>query len=183
MACARSFRDSNAAGVPVLSRLDFILRVRLKGRPAIVGGAFAAALLISVLIFLLLGNGKVSRVLFFPVSHGSRLAAEQRLLPRHHSLEGDVRELVEGVLLGPMRHDLARVFPRGAAVRALVVHNGILYVDLAPSAALPDPEVPLAGSAAAEALARSARANFPGLREVVVFIDGQALPGPKQKKI
>jgi len=182
MVCARSFHDSNAAGVPVLSRLDFILQARLKGRPAMVGGVFAGALLLSVLLFLLLGNGKVSRVLFFPVGHGTRLAAEQRLLPRQHSLEGDVRDLVEGVLLGPMRHDLARVFPRGAAVRALVVHNRILYVDLAPSAALPDPEAPLRGAAAAEVLARSVRANFPRLREVVVFIDGQALQGPEQKK-
>ena len=183
MACARSFRDSNAAGVPVLSRFDFILQARLKGRPAMAGGAFAGALLLSVLLFLLLGNGKVARVLFFPAGHGTRLAAEQRLLPRHHSLDDDVRELVEGVVLGPMRHDLARVFPRGSAVRAIVVRSRTLYVELNPLAALPDPETPLTGAASAEALARSVRANFPRLREVVVFIDGQALQGSEQKRI
>lgn len=183
MACARSFPDSNAAGVPVFNRLDFILQARLKGRPAILGGAFLAALALSVLLFLLLGDAKASRVLFFPVGHGTRLAAEQRLLPRHRSLEDDVRELVDGVLLGPMRHDLARVFPRGVAVRALVVRNRVLYVDLAALAAIPDPEVPLAGAEAAEALARSVRANFPRLRETIVSIDGQAPHGPRENKI
>ncbi len=183
MACARSFPDSNAAGVPVLNRFDFILQARLKGRPAIFGGAFLGVLVLSILLFFLMGNAKVSRVLFFPVSHGTRLAAEQRLLPRSRSLESDVRELVDGVLLGPMRHDLARVFPRGVMVRALVVRNRALYVDLTALAAIPDPEAPLAGAAAAEALARSVRANFPRLRETIVSIDGQAPHGPKEKKI
>jgi hypothetical protein len=183
MACARLFPDSNAAGVLVFNRLDFILQARLKGRPAILGGAFLGALALSILLFLLMGNAKVSRALFFPVGHGTRLAAEQRLLPRSGSLEGDVRELVDGVLLGPMRHDLARVFPRGVTVRALVVRNRILYVDLTALAAIPDPEVPLAGTAAAEALGRSIRANFPRLRETVVSIDGQAPHAPREKKI
>lgn len=183
MGCARSFHDSNAAGARVFNRLDFILQARLKGKPAILGGAFLGALALSILLFLWLGNAKVSRVIFFPVGNGTRLAAEQRLLPRHRSLEGDVRELVDAVLLGPMRHDLARTFPRGATVRALVVRGRILYVDLAPRAAIPDEEVPLAAAAAAEALARSVRANFPRLRETVVSIDGQAPHEPKEKKI
>jgi hypothetical protein len=183
MACARSFPDSNAAGVLVFNRLDFILQARLKGKPAILGGAFLGVLALSILLFLLMGNAKVSRALFFPVDHGTRLAAEQRLLPRSGSLEGDVRELVDGVLLGPMRPDLARVFPRGVTVRALVVRSRVLYVDLTALAAIPDPEVPLAGTAAAEALGRSVRANFPRLRETVVSIDGQAPRGPQQKKI
>jgi hypothetical protein len=63
------------------------------------------------------------------------------------------------------------------------VRNRILYVDLTALAAIPDPEVPLAGTAAAEALGRSIRANFPRLRETVVSIDGQAPHAPREKKI
>ena len=130
----------------MFSRLDFILQARLRGRPAIVGAALLGAFALSVLLFLLLGNGKVSRVLFFPDSPGRALVAEQRLVPRHRPLEGDVRELVDGVLLGPMRHDLARLFPRGATVQTLVVREPRLYVDLSPTAAIPDAEAPLAAA-------------------------------------
>jgi hypothetical protein len=165
----------------VLSRLDFILQARLRGRPAIVGAALLGACALSVLLFLLLGNGKVSRVLFFPDSRGARLVAEQRSLPRHHGLEEEVRELVDGVLLGPMRHDLARLFPRGVTVQTLVVRNRVLYLDLSPAAALPDPEVPLAGEPALNALARSIHANFPRLRELALSIDGQ-VPQAREKK-
>lgn len=165
----------------MLSRFGFILRARLQGRAAILGGALLGACALSVLLFLLLGNGKVSRVLFFPDVRGGRLVAEQRSLPRQRGLEGEVRELVEGVLLGPMRHDLARLFPRGVTVQSLIVQNRVLYLDLSPGAALPDPEAPLDAAAALGALARSIRANFPRVRELSVSIDGQ-VPRASEKK-
>jgi hypothetical protein len=172
----------------VPGRLDFILQARLRGRPAIVGGALLGALAVSVLLFLLLGNGKVQRVLFFPDTRGSRLVAEQRTLPRHRGLEAEARELVEGVLLGPLRPDLARAFPRGVTVQSLLVRNRVLFVDISASAALPDAEVPLAAGEALQALARSIRANFPRVREVQATIGGQvpaarAEPAEEKKKI
>lgn len=154
-------------------RLDFILQARLRGRPAIVGGVLLGALAVSLLLFLLLGNGKVPRVLFFPDTRGSRLVAEQRALPRHRGLEQEARELVEGFLLGPLRPDLARAFPRGVTVQSLLVRNRVLYVDISASAALPDPEVPLEAGEALEVLARAIRVNFPRVREVQATIGGQ----------
>lgn len=169
-------------------RLDFILQARLRGRPAIVGGTLLGALAVSLLLFFLLGNGKVQRVLFFPDTRGVSLVAEQRSLPRHQGLEEDARELVEGFLLGPLRPELSRAFPRGATVQSLVVRNGVLYLDLSAAAALPDPEVSLEAREALEALARAIRANFPRVRKVQATIGGQvpalrSRPAEEKKKI
>ena len=165
------------------SRFDFISQARLRGRPAIVGAVLLGVCALSVLLFLLLGNGKVSRVLFFPDTLGARLVAERRLVPRHGTLEANVRELVDGALLGPMRPDLARLFPREITVQTLIVNEGVLFVDLSAGAALPDPETPMGATEAVEALSRSIRANFPRLRELAVTMDGQVPQAREKKKI
>jgi hypothetical protein len=157
--------------------------MRLRGKPAIVGYVFLGTLAVSLLLFLLLGNGRVSRVLFFPPESGHRLVAEQRFLPRHRGLEAEAAELVGGVLLGPTRHDALRLFPRGATVISVMASGKTLYVDLTPQVLVEDPEVPLRGQDALDALGRSLRFNFPRLKEVVFFIDGQQPRFGEKKKI
>jgi hypothetical protein len=167
----------------VLDRLDFLFRIRVRGRPLVLGAAFLGALLFSLLLFLLPGNGKVVRVLFFPAQTGRGIVAEERLLPRHHILEQDVAELAEGVLLGPTRHDALRIFPRGGSVLSSLVHGRTLYIDLSARLLVEDPEVPLKGEDALAALARSIRFNFPRVRQIVFFIDGQSPRFPAKKNI
>jgi hypothetical protein len=169
--------------VQVLDRLDFILRTRLRGRPLVLGAAFLGVLFFSLLLFLLAGNGKAVRVLFFPAQTGRGMVAEERLLPRHRILEQDVAELAEGVLLGPTRHDALRIFPRGGSVLSSLVHGRTLYSDLSPRLLVDDPEVPLKGEDALAALARSIRFNFPRVRQIVFFIDGQIPRFPEKKNI
>ncbi len=167
----------------MLDRLDFLLRVRLRGKPALLGAALLAVFALSLSLFLLAGNGKASRVLYFPGLGGRRLVAEERLLPRHPTIEENVTELAEGVLLGPARNDALRLFPRGARVIAAFVTGRTLVLDLSPLVLLDDPEVPLRGKAALDALGRSLRFNFPRLREVVFYIDGQRPRFPGEKNI
>jgi hypothetical protein len=167
----------------VLDRFDFILRMRVRGKPAILGAVLLGVLVLSLLLFLLAGNGKASRVLYFPAVDGRRLVAEERLLPRHASLEDNVTELAEGVLLGPARDDAVRLFPRGARVLSALVSGRTLFLDLSPSILVDDPEVPLKGVAAMDAFARTIRFNFPRLREVDFYIDGQRPVFAEKKKI
>jgi hypothetical protein len=169
--------------VVVLDRLDFLLRMRLRGRPAILGLAFLGVLALSLLLFLLTDNQGAARILYFPGHANRRMVAEQRLLPRHRSLERDVTELVEGLLLGPTRHDAQRIVPRGASVLSALVHGHALYLDLSPRVLGEDPEVPLHGEDAFSALARSIRFNFPRLREITISIDGQIPRFPGKKNI
>jgi len=157
----------------VLDRFDFIVRMRLRGRPAIMGLVFLGVLVLSLALFLLVGSRNEGRILYFPAQNGGRMVAEQRFLPRQTSLEGNVAELVEGVLLGPTRNDAMRIFPRGCSVLSAMISGRTLYLDLSPKLLVDDPEVPLKGADALAALARSIRFNFPRLREIVFYIDGQ----------
>jgi hypothetical protein len=167
----------------VLDRLDFLLRMRLRGPAAAVGAAFAGTLVVSALLFLLVGNARVGRILFFPSQPPGRIVAEMRLVPRHPTLEENVQETADNVFLGPSRPDALRLFPRGATVSAVMVSGRTLYVDVTPQILVEDPEVPLKGSEALAALSRSLRQNFPRFAEVVFFIDGQAPHFPEKKKI
>lgn len=167
----------------MLDRLDFILRMRVRGKPAALGAVFLGVLCLSLLLFLLLGNGKVSRVLYFPGVDGRRLVGEERLLPRHPTVEDSVTEVAEGVLLGPAREDAVRLFPRGARVLSALVSGRTLYLDLSPLILADDPEVPLKGPDALAALSRTLRFNFPHFREVDFYIDGQAPVFAGKKRI
>jgi hypothetical protein len=159
--------------VTVLSKFDIFSPIRDRGAPGILGAVFVGVLVVSVAFFLFFGNGTTNRILFFPALTGRSLVAEQRSLPRRGGFEKDVTELVEGVLLGPTRHDAQRLFPRGGRVTAAMMGRGTLYLDLSPLILVEDPDVPLAGKDALDALARSIRFNFPRVRSVVFLVDGQ----------
>ena len=75
------------------------------------------------------------------------------------------------------------IFLRGASVLSSLVRGRTLYLDLSPRLLVEDPEVPLRGEDALAALSRSITFNFPRLREVVFFIDGQTPRFPAKKNI
>jgi len=158
----------------VLADFNIFSRIRDRGATGILTAVLVGTLVVALALFLLFGNGSTSRILLFPVQTGKRLVAEQRLLPRKGGLERDIVELVEGVLIGPTRHDAKRLFPRGGRVVAAMLNGGTLYLDLSASILANDPDVPLAGQAALAALGRSIRFNFPRVRKVVFLVDGQS---------
>jgi hypothetical protein len=157
--------------------------MRLRGTPAAIGAAFVGTLAVSFLLFLVFGNWRVQRILFFPSQPPGRIVSEMRLVPRHPTLEENIQEAAENVLLGPTRHDALRLFPRGAAVTAVMVSGRTLYLDLTDQILVDDPEVPLKGPEALVALTRALKLNFPRFAEVVYFIDGQAPRFEEKKKI
>jgi hypothetical protein len=171
-------------GAAVFDRFDFILKIRLARRSAILGLVLLGTLLVSLGLYFIFGNALVPRVLYFPSRAGRHgLVAEQRFVPRHGIVVKDVTELADGVLLGPSRYDAVRLFPRGVSVTAAMLDGGTLYIDLSPQALSADPEVPVTGMDALQALGRTLRFNFPRIRGVVFFIDGQLPRFPDKKKI
>src|SRR5208337_1221653 len=110
----------NGAGAAVLNRFDFLLRIRLRGGPAAIGAAFVGTLAISLLLFFVFGNSKVPRILYFPSLPLGRIVAEMRYVPRHQTIEENVEETADNVLLGPTCHDALRLFPRGVTVTAVM---------------------------------------------------------------
>jgi len=167
----------------VFSRLDFLLDMRLKGRAGIAGWVLLGALVLSLVLFFFVGNARVERILYFPREHGKGSVAESRFLTRRTTLEGNITELVNGVLLGPARHDAARAFPRGATVRAAMIHGHTLYLDLTARVLAQDPDVPLGVGEAFDILMQSIRFNFPRVRDIVVYLDGQVPSLPEKKNI
>lgn len=154
------------------------------GRPAAVAGfSLFGVLALSLLVFFIWGNGRVKRVLFFPLEISGRLVSEERMLANHHNLEADLRELVDEEILGPERHDAALLIPRELTVRSLFVRSRVLYLDLSADFVTAGPDYPLRGKEALDAMRRSINFNFPRVREVAVTIDGQEPRFPEKKKI
>lgn len=167
----------------MLDRLDFILRMRLRGAARGVGVAFGAVLVVSLLLFFLAGNGRVARILYFPAATGGGQVAEMRFVTRHPGVEASVEETANNVLLGPTSPDAKRLFARGAVVSAVMVSGRTLYLDLTPQVLADDPEAHRRGQEALDILTRSLRRNFPRFNEVVYLIDGQVPHFPEKKKI
>jgi len=167
----------------VLDRLDFLLRMRLRGAAAAVGVALAATLLVSLSLFLLVGNTRVARILYFPSASGSRILAEMRLVPREAGMEASVKETADSVLLGPSRPDAQPLFARGATVSAVMLSGRTVYLDLTPQILEQDPEVPLPCDQALTVLTRALQLNFPRFTQVVYLIDGQVPHFAEKKKI
>ena len=145
----------------MFDRFDFILRMRVGRRPAIVGITFLGVLLLSLALYLFVGNRMVSRVLYFPGDSGRHgLVAEQRFVPRQDTQEKDIGELAAGILLGPTRAHSLRLFPRGGQVVASMISGRTLYLDLSQMCSVPDADVPVSGEDALRDLEKSIRFNF-----------------------
>jgi hypothetical protein len=119
--------------------------------------------------FLLLGLVRRTFV-FYSIDNGTPVV-EDRMLSRAASREADIRRYVEEVLLGPVSLDSASLFPRETRLRSLLYRDGIVYVDLSESAALP----PVEGGETFNGLYTlntGIRRNFSYVKDVRLFIAG-----------
>ncbi len=157
----------------MLDRLDFLRRIRLDRKQMAVGLVFLGVLALSLALAFTVGGARARRVVVFPAAGSARIVAEERYLPNHHDLEKNLRELVDGEILGPAARGSALLFPRDVTVRSLFVRSRVLYMDLSPELVLEGPEQPLHGEQALAVLEKSIRFNFPHVRSVVFTVGGQ----------
>jgi spore germination protein GerM len=115
---------------------------------------------------------------FYSVADWS-IIVEDRMLRRAESREDDMIRYVEEFLLGPVSPDLAPLFPRETRLESLLYRDGVAYVDLSESALFPTPEQSAGGSGDSagvfgnfQTLYRGIRRNFPYVREVRLFVNG-----------
>jgi hypothetical protein len=118
-------------------------------------------------------SGEFARRTFvFYLRDTGKAEVEERLLPSMPSQELVLRQYVEETLLGPVSPGAEPLFPRETTLRSLIFQDGIVYIDLSLSAALPY-------SAGADAfkslyiLYEGVRRNFDFVRDVRLFIGGQ----------
>ena len=116
-------------------------------------------------------SGVTRRTYVFYSILGAEPIVETRMLPKIQGMELSIQRYVSEALLGPMNANSAPLFPRGTRLNTLMLRDGIVYVDLSESAALPLPEgrdVFLS----LLTLNQGIRRNFPSVRDVRLFIGG-----------
>lgn len=125
-------------------------------------------------IFDLANSGFARRTFEFFAFEGGAAVVEDRMIPKSDSKELDIERYVRTALLGPVSLDLAPLFSPGTELRSLLYRDGVLYVDLSESAALP-----IQGNRdviqCLETLERGIRRNFSYISELMLFIDGNQI--------
>jgi hypothetical protein len=136
-------------------------------------GAFALSF-----VFFLQQRPGPRRVFYFTDFEGTRTFKEVRFLS-DTPVQGDVRLFVDELLLGPLTNGYRMLFAPGTRATLCVEQKRTLYVDLALDiGALFAPErTALPWDEGAALFKQNIRANFPGMREVVLFINGQEIGG------
>lgn len=148
--------------------------VRLRFRTDyILGGAFLLSLLLSLLFYFVAREPLARRTLFFPSMTGPLLSGEDRLLPVRQGQEANLRLLVDELILGPARSSHLRVLPRRTRVESLLLRRGSLYLNLSREALFQEEDGMREVTDALQAVGNTIWYNFPRLRHVHIFIDGQ----------
>ncbi|MDR0568021.1 MAG: GerMN domain-containing protein [Spirochaetaceae bacterium] len=115
---------------------------------------------------------------FYGIGTG-KAVVEERMLPRYPEAEQEITRYVEEVLLGPVLPKTAPLFCRDTALRSLLYRNGAVYADLSEYAVLPPVEdEPLQEGGLdrrLQTLAEGIRRNFPAVREIKLFINGNPI--------
>lgn len=132
--------------------------------------------LISVLLFFVMGNRRERVFYRFPVNSFNGYEAEMHYLPSKKNPEQAINGFVSEFLLGPVALELAPAFPEGTRLRSLMLRGGVLYIDFSREI------IDLTGSfplSLAETLAlteKNIRANYIGINKIVFTIEG-CVPG------
>jgi hypothetical protein len=137
-------------------------------------GLLLASLLVSLLIYLFPNSSK--RVLFFPLGEDRRLVGETRFLPRRKGLEENIRLLVEEIILGPATPNYQRVVPQDLTVQNVILVQNTLYLSFSKEMLFAAAELNQTVDEMIQAVGNSVLYNFPGVKSLYVFIEGQ-LPG------
>jgi hypothetical protein len=116
------------------------------------------------------------RVFYFAGFEGTQTYKEVRFLARN-PIQGDVGLFVDELLLGPLTNGYRTLFAPGTRAALCVVEDRTLYVDLAmdEGAFFAPGRTAVSWDEGTVLFKQNIRANFPSLRDVVLFINGHAI--------
>ena len=151
-------------------------------RIAVAATATGVLVVLLGLMFVLTSDGRDRRILFFPAVAAAgagatgaelQLRQETRNLPPRFDGDGELRLLVEELILGPADHRAHRLLPRETTVLAVHVTGSRAYVNLSRHVLFGQTLVPTTAGDRLQVLARTIRANFPDLSTVTLLVEGQ----------
>ncbi len=143
------------------------------------GFLLIVALIFSLSFFLLGDNRKVQRTFFFPEvkaphrDYEEKISGEERVIPRQKRALDNIRLLVEEIILGPLSHTHSRLVSSEIKVYSLVLDQSVLYLNLSGHMLEPDLQVALPLEVQIQALGNTILFNFPFLKKVFLFVEGQ----------
>ena len=137
------------------------------------GGVFVFIFLVSLVLFLFFADNQQEIVLFFPNDSNHRLTGEMRVIPRKPSVEGNVTELVNDLILGPEKLSHDRALAKSTTIRSLMVRGNELYLDFSPDILFPEGDTSTGFTESLDAVRKSVRFNFPEIKQVVITVNGE----------
>jgi hypothetical protein len=121
------------------------------------------------------------RVLFFPTVSSARLVGEERLIPLKKG-EAAVRILLAEIILGPVMPNNVRILPRETRITSLLWRKDSVYVNFSNHILFPGGKINYSYVEILHAVGNSILFNFPRVKHLYIFIDGQ-IPGIGTGKI
>lgn len=156
--------------LPIQTRNPDQLRFRLTVLFAVLAFCLAAA---SIIFFAVTPQWQ-RRVLFFPEVNTGKFVSEVRYLPSGGSAIGDIRTLLEDILLGPSNFGNEAVLPAATRLQSAMLEKGTLYVGLS-EGIFQTRTGQFQPRERLQAVADALYFNFPWLEKVYFFIGGREL--------
>lgn len=106
---------------------------------------------------------------------------EERMFHHAPQAEFNIKRYVEEALLGPADPESAPLFSLETRLCSLLLRDGTVYLDLSEAAALAPPGGDVLKSL--DTVERGIRRNFPYVRNVYVFIEGNEVTPERRRRI
>ena len=136
-------------------------------------------LTLSFILFIFFGRENARQTLFFPAKSSIdnyadfKFAGETRILPLRRTTEGNIRLLVEDVILGAANPKNNQLISRHVQLLSVISSRGVVYVNLSANILDEDPGILLPLELQLQGLANSILFNFPSLRKLYILVGGQ----------
>lgn len=148
-------------------------------RYLIAPAAILAALLVSLVAYLVAPPELERRVLFFPDTAGGERHAEWHHVPRRSEPVDQMRLFIEELQLGPVELGSVPFIPETAEIRSIVLRDSnVLYVDFSPSIMFDEQDSERNFADLERLLTENVQHNFRNLQDTVVLIGGQVPDAP-----
>ena len=148
-------------------------RLEIRTRNLIIwAGIFAAAFLISLIIFLARPGRTDQYVLFFPSETTDEWIGEARNIHHTREIEKSIQALLQELALGPITLRLEPALPKGTGVRSVLFRERTVYLDFTAHLAVPETGFQVSFSEMLAGVKKSVLYNFPTVDEVVIYVDG-----------
>ena len=133
----------------------------------------AVIFIISLVMYNINTDGN-RRIFYFESLDESGLFSEVRYIvpySKEQSVEDDIYQFVNELLLGPITHRYKAVFAKGTSLNTCILRNEILYVDISSQALFPT-EIDSFIQMGVQVFEKNILKNFSEVKEVVLYIDG-----------